>query len=155
MKKSFNYTLENYFPLQFFIIGVLGLLVSVIMLTSGDWLVSLLIALPAFGFATMVYATKLDFEKQEIHDLIKVVGITIKREIHPFTKPEKLLIKPINMSQRLNSRGSSTTVRFVKYKGFLITDSGNHLLLEYKNKRKVERIMQKLANKMNLPLEEY
>jgi len=155
MKKSLNYTLENYFPLQFFIIGALGLLVSVIKLISGEWLVSLLIAIPSLIFATMMYATKIDLASQEIHDLIKVAGITIKKEVHTFNNPLKLMIKPVNMSQRLNSRGSSSTVRFVKHKGFLIAESGNHLLLEYKKKNKVEKLMQKLSNQMNLPLEEY
>ena len=152
MKTSITYNLENYFPLQFFIVGILGLLATVPVLWSGQWWIALIIFIPSLAFVTMKYATKIDWAKKEVYDLLKLAGFTIKREVFPFASPQHLTIKEVTMSQSMGLRGKASVIRSTMYQGYLVTEEESHLVLEYKNKKKVVRLMQQLAREMGLEL---
>jgi hypothetical protein len=152
MKSSINYNLENYFPLQFFIVGIVGLLVSIPVLWSGQWWLALIIFIPSLAFVTTKYATKIDWAKKEVYDLMKLAGFIIKKEVVPFASPRYLTIKEVAISQAMGLRGKPTVIRYTMYKGYLVTTEESHLVLEYKSKVKVVRLMHQLAGQMKLEL---
>jgi len=152
MKSTVTYNLENYFPLQFFIVGIVGLLASVPIFWSGQWWLAIIIFLPSLAFVTTKYATKIDWAKKEVYELMKLAGFTIKKEVFAFASPRYLTIKEVAMSQAMGLRGKPTVIRFTMYQGHLVTREESHLVLEYKSKKKVVRLMQQLAVQINLEL---
>ena len=53
----------------------------------------------------------------------------------------------------MNSRGSSTTIRYEVYNAYLVTDQETLLLTSHKNQGRVLRKIETVADQLHLPFE--
>lgn len=149
LQKEYSYTIESYFPPQFIACGIFGIAVAVALFFSEYQMLSFFVGGTSVVLAFTQRGTSLDLSQNEIRKNIKVAGINITNETAKFTKVESLWVRRTKISQRMNSGGSSSVVRYNLYKGFIIADGHARLITESKNKDYVVNTMKKLAKEVD------
>lgn len=152
IQKEYSYTIESYFPPQFIAFGILGFAVAVALFFYEYQVLSFFVGGTSVVLAFTQSGTSLDLSQNEIRKHIKVAGINITKETSKFTKVESLCVRRTKISQRMNSRGSSSVVRYNLYKGFIIADGHARLITESKNKDYVVKTMERLAKEVDAAL---
>lgn len=152
LQKEYSYTIESYFPPQFIALGVFGFAVAIALLFSEYWVFSFFIGGPSIIIAFTQRGTSLELSQNKIKKHFKVAGINITDETTKFTKVDRLCVRRTRISQRMNSRGSSSVVRYNLYKGFMIADGQARLITESKNQDYVMTTMEKLARELDTTL---
>lgn len=123
----------SYFPPNFKYIGYLGLFGSVVLTLVGNVVVGIPVLLMALGLSFTMLGCNIDIKSKTITDFISVLGIVFG-QAEKYSELKKILLKENEISQVLNSRGSSTTLRYTIYNAYLFYDDGSVLLTGDKNK---------------------
>ena len=72
--------------------------------------------------------------------------------VQNYTHIESLYINAKKISQKLNSRGSTTTINFTLYQGVAIADGNKIILTESKEKDKVSEEVTEMARALDLKI---
>ena len=110
------------------------------------------VLLIGLGLSFTMVGCKVDVKNKTITNFTSIVGVIIG-DPEPYAVLKKLLVKPNEISQVLNSRGSSTTLHYTVYNAYLFYDNETVLLKGHKNKEKIAAKMKLVAKEFEVPLE--
>ena len=147
-----NFYQGSYFPPNFKYLGYIGLIGGIVLLFIGN----IVAGLPVFIIAIVLSFTrvgcKVDTNNKTISEFTSLAGILLGKP-EKYNDLKKLLVRPNEISQVLNSRGSSTTLHYTIYNSYLFYDNQSVLLTGDKNKEKIEAKMAAVAKELSIPLE--
>ena len=143
---------ESYFPPNFKYVGYMGLIGGVVLMLIGNIVAGPPVLFIGLGLSFTMVGCKVDVKNKTITNFTSVVGVIIG-DPESYTMLKKLLVKPVEISQVLNSRGSSTTLHFTVYNAYLFYDEESVLLTGNKNKDKIAAKMKLVAKALDVPLE--
>ena len=141
---------EEYLSIEY--LGYVGIIVGVVLLWRNDLWVGLAIMLCSCIYLLLFFLakkqTKVDIQKKTITTRrgFRVVRSINYDEISSFY----ILAKKVN--QKLNSRGSTITLVYTLYQGFVLADEQPYLLIESKNKKSVSSRLERIAATMNIEI---
>jgi hypothetical protein len=135
-----NFKTKHYFQGVFMFVGVtLGM--AALILTIFEPLAAFLFAIITFLAFTTVYKVKIDVKNKTCREYLWFLGFT-KGETLTFQKVSQLKMHEQRMSQKLHSRGSSTTIRYTLYTGYIIFDDDKKVYVGESKDR--DRMLEKL-----------
>lgn len=103
-----------------------------------------------FLVLSTVYKLDIFIEDGVYHDYLWLLGMK-KGKKYEFKKIDNLILSKHTYKQRLNSRGSSTVIEYDLYKGFIVFDDDNKVLIgESKRKIKIEKRISKLKKELTV-----
>lgn len=144
---------QSYFPPNFKYVGYIGLIGGVVLMLTGRVIVGLPVFIISLGLSFTRYGCKINKNNNTITDFIDIVGIKTGTPFG-YNQLHKIVLKKEEISQILNSRGSSTTFYQTMYNGYLCYDDQYILLQGNKNKNKIFELMEKTASSLAIPLEQ-
>jgi hypothetical protein len=147
-----NFYQGSYFPPNFKYVGYIGLVSGVVLTLIGNLIAGPPVLLVALGLSFTRVGCKVDVSDKTITNFTSILGLLIGKP-EKYTELENLLIKPVEISQVLNSRGSSTTLRYTIYNAYLFYDGQSVLLTGDKNKEKITVQMEQISKELGVPLE--
>lgn len=152
--KIINCRLSRYFSNQWFFVALLLLLAAIVLISKTLVGSAILVFVSVLIFTTH-YRLSIDFNKKSYHDYVWVLGLKFG-EKSVFEKIEYIFIKKNNVSQTMNTRTSSTTIRKAVYDGYLKFSEENkiHLLTE-DNKKPLIKKLSEIAIKCNTKIFDY
>ena len=125
-KTKYSFKLDSCFPPNFYALGIFGIIAGLTMIFYFDsnlyGVILLLISLP-FCFTSK--GVRINLKNKTIKTFTSVVGIEFGNS-SPYRQLKELRLKSERISQTMNSRGSSTTLRYTEYTIVLITDSDRY-----------------------------
>lgn len=145
---------HSYFPPNFKYLGYIGLFGGIVLLLTGKVIVGLPIFIISLVLSFTRYGCKVNYRQKTITEFVSILGIKTGSAFG-YKQLHKIVLKKEEISQVLNSRGSSTTLYQTMYNGYLFYDDQYILLQGNKNKNKMLAIMEKTADFLSLPLEQY
>ena len=147
-----NFYQGSYFPPNFTYLGYIGLIGGVVLLLIGNIVAGPPILLIAIVLSFTRVGCRIDSTNKTITEFTSLVGIILGNP-EKYLELKKLILKPNEISQVLNSRGSSTTLYYTIYNTYLFYDDQSVLLTGDKNKDKIEAKMTAVAKQLYIPLE--
>lgn len=147
-----NFYQGSYFPLNFKYVGYIGLIGGVVLTLIGNLIAGLPVLFIAIGLSFTRIGCRVDIENNSITEFTSVVGVIIGKPEN-YSELKSLLVKPNEISQVLNSRGSTSTIRYTIYNAYLHYDDQSVLLTGNKNKDKIVTKMEIVAKEFGVPLE--
>ena len=144
--------MERDFPTLTISFGVAGLIGAMALWMNGFGVESLFVAISSLLVGITSKETTVDLLNNEITKNLKIAGIPFRTAFVKYKHAERLQIKKTRMRQQMHSRGSSTTITFYLYKGYLITEGQTHLLTKSKNREYVVKRMEKVSKELGVPL---
>ena len=142
-----------YFPDNFIFLGIAGAGAGVVLLVIGKpWVVGAVLILLSLPLSFTYRGISLDPANKTIKEFIGIFGLEFGKK-RPYDQLVKLVLKKERRSQTMNSRGSSTTIRYEVYNAYLVADTETLLLTGSKNQARVMRKMEAVANQLHLPFE--
>ena len=142
----------SYFPSNFTYLGYVGLVAGSVFMLIGNVVLGLPILLISLGLSFTKMGCSIDKENKTMSDYVSVVGLKFGSP-QPFQKLMKLIVKQNEVSQVMNSRGSSTTLHYTIYNAYLFYDNNSILLTGDKRKERIEAKMKLVAEELSIPLE--
>ncbi len=144
----YEFLSSSYFPPNFKYVGYIGLIGGIVLLLIGN-----VVADPPILFIALVLSftrigCKIEVKSKTITDFTSIVGLELGKP-QKYQELKKLVLKPNEISQVLNSRGSSTTLRYTIYNAYLFYDDQSILLTRDKNKDKMAAV----AKELYIPLD--
>lgn len=130
----------------------MGLIGGVVLTLIGNLTAGLPVLVVGLGLSFTMVGCKVDLKKKTITNFTSIIGVIIG-DPESYTTLKKLLIKPNEISQVLNSRGSSTTLHYTIHNAYLFYDEESVLLTGNKNKEKIIAKMKPFAQEFGVPLE--
>ena len=150
--KTLVFKSGTFFPENFVFVGIVGAIVGVSLIvtsSTGAGVILLLLSLPLFLIQKGV---RLDPVHKTTKEFTGILGIELgKKRSH--NQLVKLLLKKEKYRQTMNSRGSSTTLRYEVYNAYLVTDKETILLTRGKNEKRIARKIKSVADRLGLLLE--
>jgi hypothetical protein len=146
------FMVDNYFPSLSLIFGLTGLIGASALFFYKDFSNGLFMVIPSVLILPTKKGISINLSRKEIKKYIRIVGIPFVLNAVKYNSVDKVNVKKVRISQRLNSRGSSTILRYDLYKSFLITEGQAYLLSESKNREYVLKKMEILAKALNTSL---
>jgi len=147
-----NFYQGAYFPPNFQYVGYIGLIGGMVLLLIGNFITGPLVLLVAIVLSFTKLGCKVDPNTKTITEFTSLVGI-IRGKPEKYKALKKLMVKPNEISQVLNSRGSSTTLRYTLYNAYLFYDDQSVVLTGDKNKEKIETKMAAVAKELDIAFE--
>ncbi len=149
--KPLSFKIESTFPLNFILVGLVGIAGGLVLTLEGPIVIGIPVLLISAAVVTTQRGTSINTEKRFIKRFTSVLGLKVGKK-ESYDNIHELRIKEQKMSQTMNSRGSSTTIRYTMYNAYLITDDDSILLGGNKKKDKVVKRMTKAADNLGVPL---
>ncbi len=142
----------SYFPANFTYLGYVGLVAGSVSMLTGNVVLGLPILLISLGLSFTNVGCSIDTEKKTISDYVSVLGLKFG-SAQPYNELKKLIVKQNEVSQVMNSRGSSTTLHYTIYNAYLFYDGDSVLLTDDKKQERIEGKMKLVAEELSIPFE--
>ncbi len=142
----------SYFPPNFKYLGYIGLVAGVVLSLIGNIIAGIPILLVALVVSFTMIGCRVDVTNKTITNFTSVLGITLGKPEN-YKELKNIFVKPNEISQVLNARGSSTTLRYTIYNAYLFYDNQSILLTGDKNKARIITKMESVAKEFSVPLE--
>lgn len=141
-----------YFPPNFKYLGYMGLIGGTVLLLIGNIIAGPPVLLVAIVLSFTRVGCKVDTTHKTITEFTSLLGIIVGKP-EKYQALKKLMVKANEISQVLNSRGSSTTLHYTIYNAYLFYDNQSVLLKGGKNKEKIVSKMASVAKALAIPFE--
>jgi hypothetical protein len=139
---------SNYFPVTAIIVAVLILIpVGVLLLFSKLLVLGLIMLALSTVILTTHYRLKIDFQRKEFHEYVSFLFFFKSGDGGNFETIQYLFIKSKNVSQTMNSRISSMTVRKSVFDGYLKFSEDEKIHIDTKDSK--EALVKKLVGISN------
>lgn len=135
--------ISRFFTNQWLFVGIL-LMVGGIVMIFKVIIVGIFLTLISTIIITTHYRLAIDLNEKTYHDYVWLFGFRIG-ERSTFDRIDYIFIKKIRVSQTMNSRGSSSTIRKEMFDAYLKFSEENkiHLLTEESKKKLITDLMDK------------
>lgn len=130
----------------------MGLIGGVVLTLIGNIVAGLPVLIVGLVLSFTMIGCKVDLKNKTITNFTSIIGVIIG-DPDSYSVLKKLLVKPNEINQVLNSRGSSTTLHYTIYNAYLFYDDESILLTGNKNKEKIIAKMKLVAKEFGVPLE--
>ncbi len=150
--KVLSFTRGAYFPDNFIFLGAAGAGAGLLLFALGKPWAGAILLLLSLPLTFTRQGISLDPVNKTIKEFTGLFGLELGKK-RPYDQLIKLVLKKERRSQTMNSRGSSTTIRYEVYNAYLITDRETLLLTSHKNQGRVMRKIETVADQLHLPLE--
>ena len=151
-ERNLKFTLDSYFPPNFIFLGLFGVGIGITLAVIGKAVFGIIIILFSIPFSFTKRGTRINPVNKTISEFTSIAGIELGDD-KPYEQLVKIKLKKEGYSQTMNSRGSSTTIRYTTYNAYLITDKESILLTGNKNRSKIAQKMESVAKRLGLELE--
>lgn len=150
----FDFRISQYFSKQWIFFGILLMIVGIGMLFKVI-IVGVILSMMSTVIITTHYRLAIDLTAKTYNDYVWLIGLRFG-EKGIFEKIDYIFIKKITVSQTMNSRGSSSTIRKEMFDSFLKFSEENkiHLLTMAKKEELIEKLT-KLSSKINTKILDY
>ena len=152
--KVVDFRTSLYFSGTIIFMGVLFVVAGFFLFTIRNFggAIPLLISVAIF---TTHYRIRIDFESKEYFDYLWILGFK-NGEKGKFKNIEYLFIKNNKVSQKMNSRASSTTIRTEVYDGYLkFSEEDKIHLITKSNKERLVKELTRIASMLNTRIVDY
>lgn len=144
---------KHYFHGVYMFVGSLFVMISLMAILYEPIISIILLVLSIIVFTT-VYKVRIDLNEKTCFDYIWFLGFK-KGEKFTFDEVTRVNMYKNSVSQRLNSRGSSSTFHYTLYKGVIIFDNNRTVYVgESKDKDKMLDKLQGIAVKLHAEVKE-
>jgi len=147
-----NFDQEPYFPPSFTYLGYVGLVASSVFMLIGNVVAGFPVLMVALGLVFTKIGCRVDTKTKTITNYVSVMGLVFGSPF-PYKELKKLIVKPNEISQVLNSRGSSTTLHYTIFNAYLFYDDESILLTGHKKKEKMVGRMKIVAQELGIEFE--
>ncbi|HRI69519.1 MAG TPA: hypothetical protein PK156_35050 [Polyangium sp.] len=149
-----DFKTSNYFSGLILFLGIILVPVGLLLMVKSIVL-GIAILFVAMWIFTTHYRLSVDFDKHEFHDYLWIFGF--KRGVKgKFEKMEYIFIKKSRVSQKMNSRASTTIIRTDVYDGFLKFSEKEKIHLMTEDKREtLKRKLDVIARKLKVEIVDY
>ena len=138
--KIIDFRTSGYFPGSIMFLGILLLGAGIIIFLK-SWIAGVILFLTGVTIFTTHNRLRIDLESKVFLDYLWVLGFK-RGTICPFESLQYIFIRKVMVSQKMNTRVSTTTIRKEVYKGYLKFSEENKIFLA-ENEQK-ERLVAKL-----------
>jgi hypothetical protein len=153
--KVFNFKTSSYFPATAVIFGVLLLPVGVILLFAYV-AAGLAVLLTGIILLTTHYRLEIDLENKTFFDYVSFMGFLKSGERGRFDTVQYLFINTNRVSQTVNSRVSTMTVKKMVFDGYLKFSDENKIHITTKNyKDNLVKKLRPISDQLNIPIIDY
>ena len=149
-----DFKTSNYFSGLIIFLGIILVPVGLLLMIKSIVLGTTILLVSMWIFTTH-YRLSVDFDKREFHDYLWIFGFKRGEKIK-FEKAEYIFIKKSKVSQKMNSRATTITIRKEVYNGFLKFSEQVkiHLMTEDK-KETLKRKLDVIAGKLKVKIVDY
>lgn len=151
---NFDLRLSRYFANQWLFVGLLLMATGVILIFK-VLLVGVIFTLMSTLIMTTHYRLAINFDDKSYHDYVWLFGLKFGDK-GIFENVEYIFIKKNKVSQTMNSRGSSTTIRKGEYDAYLKFSEKNKIhLLTSDSKKQLLKKLSEIATKCSTKIFDY
>lgn len=144
----------GYFPGLMLIPGLVFLILGLVFVVKILFIGTFLILMSVVIFTTH-YRIAIDLDKKNYHDYLWLLGLK-SGERGTFETIDYIFIKKVNVSQTMNSRLSSSTIREESFEAYLrFSESHKVHLLSKKKKYFLVKKLKPLAASLNIKIYDY
>lgn len=153
--KIIDCRLSRYFSNQWLFFGLLLLVTGVILIFKLLIVGAIIVLMISVLIFTTHYHLSIDFNQKSYYDYVWLLGLKFG-EKGTFESVEYIFIKKSKVSQTMNSRGSSTTIRKEEYDGYLKFSEENKIhLLTSDSKKQLLKKLSEIATKYSTKIFDY
>lgn len=152
-KQTVSFMTKHYFQGIFMYLGVMLGMISLILIIFQP-IVAGGFAFITFLAITTVYRVKIDLNNNTCFEYLWLLGIK-KGETYSFNEITQVKMYQNKMTQKLRSRGSSSTIRYTLYTGYLILDGDKKVFVgESKHRDKLLNKLHEIATDLRAEVDE-
>jgi len=139
-----------------YVVGFILTPFGVLLLFSPQIIIGAILLTSGIIILSTHYRLQINYSARQYSEYVWLLGLKTGIERKPFTSPEYLFIKKIQVNQTLNSRANSTTIHKVQYDGFLkFSEDDKVHLMTYDDKKTLFKRLKQIASQLNLKVVDY
>lgn len=151
-----DFKTSNYFSGMPYILGFILLPIGFILLFSPKIIVGVGLLVTGAAIVTTHFRLAINHNQKIYTEYISLFGMKVSKEVSRFEVIEYIFIKKSRVSQNLNSRASSTTIRKDQFDGYLkFSEDDKVHLFSFEDKSVLLKRLRPIARIINVRMIDY